>query len=470
MLRIYNSLTNQKEEFKPIQENKIGIYVCGMTVYDYCHLGHARVMVVFDSVIRYLRYRGFEVTYVRNITDIDDKIITRANEIGESVRDLTDRFIDYMNEDLEALGIQRPNVEPRATEYVPEILGMIARLVERGHAYLAENGDVYYRTKTFDNYGALSGRKLDELKVGARIEPDEAKEDPLDFVLWKHSKAGEPAWDSPWGKGRPGWHIECSAMSTSLLGNHFDIHAGGMDLLFPHHENEIAQAEGATGEKFVNTWMHNGYLQIDSEKMSKSLKNFFTIREILAQDSDSKRMGEVLRYLFLSSHYRSPLNYSEDSLENAKAALRRIYLALDKAREVIGDQGKADIDAELQARFNACMDDDFNTAEALAVVFDGVRELNRAIERNDNDGIVIGQRTILELTDALGLGSLEPQRYLVSKMTDEFQSEVKTLIEDRLAARRERDWSKADSIRNLLTDMGVELEDKPDGSTVWRKE
>ena len=468
-MRIYNSLTNQKEEFKPIQENKIGIYVCGMTVYDYCHLGHARVMVVFDSVIRYLRYRGYEVTYVRNITDIDDKIITRANEIGESVRDLTDRFIDYMNEDLEALGIQRPNVEPRATEYVPEILDMIAQLVKRGHAYLAENGDVYYRTKTFDNYGALSGRKLDELKVGARIEPDEAKEDPLDFVLWKHSKAGEPAWDSPWGKGRPGWHIECSAMSTSLLGNHFDIHAGGMDLLFPHHENEIAQAEGATGEKFVNTWMHNGYLQIDSEKMSKSLKNFFTIREVLAQDSDAKRMGEVLRYLFLSSHYRSPLNYSEDSLENAKAALRRIYLALDKAEQMIGEQADSDTDAELQARFNACMDDDFNTAEALAVVFDGIRELNRAIEKKDNDGVVTGQRTVLGLTGALGLGTLDPKRYLVSEMTDEFQSEVKTLIEDRHAARLERDWSKADSIRNLLTEMGVELEDRPDGSTIWRK-
>ena len=468
-MRIYNSLTNQKEEFKPIQENKIGIYVCGMTVYDYCHLGHARVMVVFDSVIRYLRYRGYEVTYVRNITDIDDKIITRANELGESVRDLTDRFIDYMNEDLEALGIQRPNVEPRATEYVPEILDMIAQLVKRGHAYLAENGDVYYRTKTFDNYGALSGRKLDELKIGARIEPDEAKEDPLDFVLWKHSKAGEPAWDSPWGKGRPGWHIECSAMSTSLLGNHFDIHAGGMDLLFPHHENEIAQAEGATGEKFVNTWMHNGYLQIDSEKMSKSLKNFFTIREVLAQDSDAKRMGEVLRYLFLSSHYRSPLNYSEDSLENAKAALRRIYLALDKAKQMVGEQTESDTDAELQARFNACMDDDFNTAEALAVVFDGVRELNRALEKNDNDGVATGQRTVLGLTGALGLGTLEPKRYLVSEMTDEFQSEVKTLIEDRHAARLERDWSKADSIRNLLTEMGVELEDRPDGSTIWRK-
>ena len=468
-MRIYNSLTNHKEEFKPIQENKIGIYVCGMTVYDYCHLGHARVMVVFDSVIRYLRYRGYEVTYVRNITDIDDKIITRANEIGESVRDLTDRFIDYMNEDLEVLGVQRPNVEPRATEYVPEILDMIAQLVKRGHAYLAENGDVYYRTKTFDNYGALSGRKLDELKVGARIEPDEAKEDPLDFVLWKHSKAGEPAWDSPWGKGRPGWHIECSAMSTSLLGNHFDIHAGGMDLLFPHHENEIAQAEGATGEKFVNTWMHNGYLQIDSEKMSKSLKNFFTIREVLAQDSDAKRMGEVLRYLFLSSHYRSPLNYSEDSLENAKAALRRIYLALDKAKQMVGEQGESDIDAELRTRFNACMDDDFNTAEALAVVFDGVRELNRALERNDNDGVATGQRTVLGLTGALGLGTLDPKRYLVSEMTDEFQSEVKTLIEDRHAARLERDWRKADSIRNLLTEMGVELEDRPDGSTIWRK-
>lgn len=468
-MRIYNSLTNQKEEFKPIQENKIGIYVCGMTVYDYCHLGHARVMVVFDSVIRYLRYRGYEVTYVRNITDIDDKIITRANELGESVRDLTDRFIDYMNEDLEALGIQRPNVEPRATEYVPEILNMIAQLVKRGHAYLAENGDVYYRTKTFDNYGALSGRKLNELKVGARIEPDEAKEDPLDFVLWKHSKAGEPAWDSPWGKGRPGWHIECSAMSTSLLGNHFDIHAGGMDLLFPHHENEIAQAEGATGEKFVNTWMHNGYLQIDSEKMSKSLKNFFTIREILAQDSDAKRMGEVLRYLFLSSHYRSPLNYSEDSLENAKAALRRIYLALEKAKRMVGEEAGSDTDAELQARFNACMDDDFNTAEALAVVFDGVRELNRAIEKKDNDGVATGQRTVLGLTGALGLGTLEPKRYLVSEMTDEFQSEVKTLIEERHAARLERDWSKADSIRNLLTEMGVELEDRPDGSTIWRK-
>lgn len=469
MLRIYNSLTNQKEEFKPIRENKIGIYVCGMTVYDYCHLGHARVMVVFDSVIRYLRYRGYEVTYVRNITDIDDKIITRANEIGESVQDLTDRFIDYMNEDLEALGIQRPSVEPRATEYVPEILDMIAQLVKRGHAYLAENGDVYYRTKSFDNYGALSGRKLDELKIGARIEPDEAKEDPLDFVLWKHSKAGEPAWDSPWGKGRPGWHIECSAMSTSLLGNHFDIHAGGMDLLFPHHENEIAQAEGATGEKFVNTWMHNGYLQIDSEKMSKSLKNFFTIREVLAQDSDAKRMGEVLRYLFLSSHYRSPLNYSEDSLENAKAALRRIYLALEKSKQMVGEEAGSDTDAELQARFNACMDDDFNTAEALAVVFDGVRELNRALEKNDNDGVATGQRTVLGLTGALGLGTLDPKRYLVSEMTDEFQSEVKTLIEDRQAARLERDWSKADSIRNLLTEMGVELEDRPDGSTIWRK-
>ena len=379
MLSIYNSLTNRKEEFVPIEKNRIRIYVCGMTVYDFCHLGHARVMVVFDTIIRYLRYRGFDVTYVRNITDIDDKIIQRANELGESVQSLTNRYIDYMNEDLEALSILKPNFEPRATEFIPQIIEMISDLIKEGYAYPAANGDVYYRTRRFKNYGELSGERLDDLRAGSRIAPDEAKDDVVDFVLWKSSKPNEPKWESPWGDGRPGWHIECSVMSTSLLGNHFDIHGGGMDLLFPHHENEIAQSEAATGEKFVNLWMHNGYLQINAEKMSKSLKNFLTIREVLGTDSDRERIGEVLRFVFLTSQYRSPLNYSDESLENARMGLRRIYLSLHKA-EQLSDEHSVESDDQFVGRFQVAMDDDFNTSDALAVIFDCVRELNRAVE------------------------------------------------------------------------------------------
>ena len=468
MLKIYNSLTNQKEEFKPIHAGKIGIYVCGMTVYDYCHLGHARVMVVFDSVIRYLRYSGYDVTYVRNITDIDDKIIARANEAQETVRGLTDRFIGYMNEDLDSLGVEPPNFEPRATEYVPQIIDMISNLVTRGHAYLAKNGDVYYRTRSFSNYGKLSGRKLDELMVGARIEPGEAKDDPLDFVLWKHSKENEPAWDSPWGKGRPGWHIECSAMSTNLLGNHFDIHAGGMDLLFPHHENEIAQAEGATDEKFVNTWMHNGYLQIDSQKMSKSLKNFLTIREVLDMDSDRQRMGEILRYIFLSSHYRNPMNYRDDSISNARNALRRIYLALENANSIGKDAGNMPINPELKERFHLKMEDDFNTAEALAVVFDGVREMNRAVEAGDAFEVQQLSKTIRELSGSLGLVQLQPSRFLMSDITSQERITIEELIEQRRLARVMKHWSEADRIRDQLNELGVELDDRLDGTTHWR--
>ena len=445
------------------------MYVCGMTVYDYCHLGHARVMVAFDAVIRYLRYRGFDVTYVRNITDIDDKIIDRANEIGESIQTLTDRFIGYMNEDLDALSIVKPDHEPRATEYISEIIDMISSLVERGYAYPAENGDVYYRTRKFKDYGQLSGKKIDELQAGARIEPGEAKEDPLDFVLWKNSKPDEPKWDSPWGEGRPGWHIECSAMSTSLLGSHFDIHGGGMDLLFPHHENEIAQSEGVCGNKFVNMWMHNGYLQINAEKMSKSLKNFLTIREILDTDTDRERIGEILRFVFLSSHYRSPLNYGDESLENARLALRRVYLALHKANEKL-DGSSHDPNVEICEKFHAAMDDDFNTPDGLAVIFDCVRELNRAIKSDNCEQIGILKSTLLQLAGSLGFAQMDANRFLgVGHTTDENDNGIAQLVARREQARRERDWSTADQLREELTGLGVEIEDRPDGTTVWRR-
>ena len=467
MLRIYNSLTRQKEDLVPIEHNRIRLYVCGMTVYDYCHLGHARVMVAFDTAVRYLRYRGFDVTYVRNITDIDDKIIARANATGETIRSLTDRFIGFMNEDLEALSILKPDHEPRATEFIPQIIEMVSGLIERGYAYAAENGDVYYRTREFANYGQLSGKRIDELRAGARVEPGEAKDDPLDFVLWKNSKSGDPAWDSPWGSGRPGWHIECSAMSTGLLGSHFDIHGGGMDLLFPHHENEIAQSESVTGGKFVNTWMHNGYLQIASEKMSKSLKNFLTIREILALDSDRQRIGEVLRFVFLSSHYRSPLNYSDSSLANARQALRRIYMALEKADKVHCCYSR-ELYTEFVEKFHNAMDDDFNTVDALAVIFDCIRELNRSHDSNSLEQLSRLRNTVYELAGSLGLLSLSPFRFLVGDEASEQAIEIQELIGQREQARKERQWSDADRIRDQLTAMGVELEDNSNGSTTWR--
>ena len=468
MLSIYNSLTNRKEEFVPIEKNRIRIYVCGMTVYDFCHLGHARVMVVFDTIIRYLRYRGFDVTYVRNITDIDDKIIQRANELGESVQSLTNRYIDFMNEDLEALSILKPSFEPRATEFIPQIIEMISDLIKEGYAYPAANGDVYYRTRRFKNYGELSGERLDDLRAGSRIAPDEAKDDVVDFVLWKSSKPNEPKWESPWGDGRPGWHIECSVMSTSLLGNHFDIHGGGMDLLFPHHENEIAQSEAATGEKFVNLWMHNGYLQIDAEKMSKSLKNFLTIREVLETDSDRERIGEVLRFVFLTSQYRSPLNYSDESLENARMGLRRIYLSLHKA-EQLSDEHSVETDDQFVGKFQAAMDDDFNTSEALAVIFDCVRELNRAVEAKNVKDAAVYRKTLLEIAGSLGLLSLTPARFLGVEASGSDDGTIQNLIDQRVQARSEREWKRADTIREELASMGVEIEDRPDGTTTWRK-
>ena len=468
MLSIYNSLTNRKEEFVPIEKNRIRIYVCGMTVYDFCHLGHARVMVVFDTIIRYLRYRGFDVTYVRNITDIDDKIIQRANELGESVQSLTNRYIDFMNEDLEALSILKPSFEPRATEFIPQIIEMISDLIKEGYAYPAANGDVYYRTRRFKNYGELSGERLDDLRAGSRIAPDEAKDDVVDFVLWKSSKPNEPKWESPWGDGRPGWHIECSVMSTSLLGNHFDIHGGGMDLLFPHHENEIAQSEAATGEKFVNLWMHNGYLQIDAEKMSKSLKNFLTIREVLGTDSDRERIGEVLRFVFLTSQYRSPLNYSDESLEKARKGLRRIYLSLHKA-EQLSDEHSVETDDQFVGKFQAAMDDDFNTSEALAVIFDCVRELNRAVEAKNVRNAAVYRKTLLEIAGSLGLLSLTPARFLGVEASGSDDGTIQNLIDQRVQARSERQWQRADTIREELASMGVEIEDRPDGTTTWRK-
>ncbi len=468
MLSIYNSLTNCKEEFVPIEKSRIRIYVCGMTVYDFCHLGHARVMVAFDTIIRYLRYRGFDVIYVRNITDIDDKIIQRANELGESVQTLTDRYIDYMNEDLEALSILKPNFEPRATDFIPQIIEMISDLIKEGYAYPAANGDVYYRTRRFKNYGELSGERLDDLRAGSRIAPDEAKDDVVDFVLWKSSKPNEPKWESPWGDGRPGWHIECSAMSTSLLGNHFDIHGGGMDLLFPHHENEIAQSEAATGEKFVNLWMHNGYLQIKAEKMSKSLKNFLTIREVLGTDSDRERIGEVLRLVFLTSQYRSPLNYSDESLENARMGLRRIYMSLHKA-EQLSDENSVEADDQFIGKFQAAMDDDFNTSDALAVIFDCVRELNRAVEAKNARNAAVYRKTLLETAGSLGLLSLTPTRFLGVESLGSDDGTIQNLIDQRVQARSKREWKSADRIREELASMGVEIEDRPDGSTTWRK-
>ena len=359
-MKIYNTLTRKKEEFQPRVTGKVGMYVCGMTVYDYCHIGHARVMVVFDTVARYFRHKGYELTYVRNITDIDDKIINRANENGEEFTALTQRFIDAMHEDERALNVLPPDIEPKATQSIPDIIAMIETLIDKGLAYVGGNGDVFYSVSKFKTYGKLSGKNLADLQAGERVDVDLAKQDPFDFVLWKMAKADEPSWDSPWGQGRPGWHIECSAMSTCCLGNHFDIHGGGMDLQFPHHENEIAQSEGATGEKFVNVWMHNGFVRVDNEKMSKSLGNFFTVREVLKQ-YQPKSSG----FLFLLSHYRSPLNYSDEQLNDAKAGLTRLYTALRDV-EVID----APLEDEYKNRFEQAMDDDFNTAIALSVLFD----------------------------------------------------------------------------------------------------
>lgn len=459
MLKVYNDLTNQKEEFKSIVPGKVSMYVCGMTVYDLCHLGHARVMVVFDTISRYLRHIGYDVNYVRNITDIDDKIIARANENGEAFGDLTERFIKAMHEDSEALGILPPDEEPRATTHLKEIIDMVQTLIDKGHAYAVDNGDVYYSVSSFPEYGKLSGKSTEDLQSGARVEVDDIKRDPLDFALWKSAKPDEPAWESPWGNGRPGWHIECSAMSTCCLGDTFDIHGGGADLTFPHHENEIAQAEGATGHKFVNYWLHNGFVRINDEKMSKSLNNFFTVREIL-----NDYQAEEVRYFIMTSHYRSPLNYGDEHLDNARGALQRFYTALRDLPD-----SELEVSDEYENRFKEAMNDDFNTSVALAVLFDLAREINRQRKENMDMAGALGKE-LKRLAGVLGLLQDDPESYLKGGASDDGLSneDIDALVQQRIDAKANKDWGEADRIRDLLTAQGIVLEDGA-GTTSWRR-
>ena len=466
-MKIYNTLKREKQEFVPITPGNVGMYVCGMTVYDYCHIGHARVMVVFDMVQRWLRASRLDVTYVRNITDIDDKIIKRAVENGETISQLTNRFIGFMDEDAAALGVQKPDHEPRATQYVPQMLSMIGRLEKNGLAYKAADGDVNYAVRGFDGYGKLSGKSLDELRAGERVDVNSTKRDPLDFVLWKSAKAGEPAdtrWDSPWGAGRPGWHIECSAMASDLLGNTFDIHGGGADLQFPHHENEIAQSEGANQCGFVNTFMHNGFVRVDEEKMSKSLGNFFTIREVL-----KKYDAEVVRFFILRAHYRSPLNYSDVHLDDAKAALTRVYTALKPlAGAGVRVQAPETLDwsgSPHAARFREAMDDDFNTPIAISVLFDLAGEVNRT-----GDAALAAQ--LKALAGVMGLLDRDPQTFLhaESASAEGMQpAEIEAKIAARKAAKAAKDFKLADAIRAELIAAGIVLEDNPGGATGWRR-
>ncbi|MGB5103959.1 MAG: cysteine--tRNA ligase, partial [Steroidobacteraceae bacterium] len=467
MLQIHNSLTGRKEEFRPITPGEVRMYVCGVTVYDYCHLGHARMLIVFDFVRRHLKASGYRVTFVRNITDIDDKIIQRANENGEPIGALTERFIRAYQEDCDALNVERADYEPRATEHLPQIIAMVQRLVEKGYAYAAANGDVYYSVAKFEPYGQLSGKRLADLRAGARIEVDESKRDPLDFVLWKAAKPGEPAWESPWGLGRPGWHIECSAMSVEILGEHFDIHGGGMDLKFPHHENEIAQTCAACGSKFVNLWMHNGFVRVDDEKMSKSLGNFFTVREVLGWVRDP----EVVRYFMLASHYRGPINYTPESLEQADASLERLYVALRGVEPASPAPATA-----VTERFVAAMDDDFNTPIAVAELQSLARELNtaKAAGRNaDAAGMAAELRT---LGARLGILGLDAEAFLRKRPKKAAaatpgggaaaetghatsggalgDADIERLIEARVAARKAKNFKESDRIRDLLAADG----------------
>jgi len=463
MLHIYNSLTRRKQAFVPIEPGKVRMYVCGMTVYDYCHIGHARVMLVFDFIRRWLRASGLRVSYVRNITDIDDRIIKRAHENGESIEALTARFIRFMDEDAAALGVEKPDVEPRATQHVPGMVHMIELLLRNGLAYQADNGDVYYSVRGFPAYGKLSGKALEDLRAGERVEVDAAKRDPLDFVLWKAAKPGEPTWESPWGPGRPGWHIECSAMSEQFLGEHFDIHGGGQDLIFPHHENEIAQSEGAHGHTFVNYWLHNGFVRVDDEKMSKSLGNFFTVREVLA-----KYHPEVLRFFIVRAHYRSPLNYSDQHLDDARAGLTRLYTTLRDTAPESSESDRAaalpavDWDNPYAARFRQAMDDDFNTADACAALFDLASEVNRT--RSPRDAGLLRA-----LGDILGLLGSEPTAFLQGGAASELSAaQIEALIAQRVAARKAKNFAEADRIRQELEAKGVLLEDGP-GGTAWRR-
>lgn len=471
MLKIYNTLSRDKQTFTPIEPNKVRMYVCGMTVYDFCHLGHARVMVVFDMVTRWFRATDYEVTYVRNITDIDDKIIKRANENSETIGDLTQRFITAMDEDSAKLGIIRPSIEPRATAHIDGMINMIAALIEKGHAYPAANGDVFYSVRSFNDYGKLSGKSLEDLRAGERVEVDTFKKDPMDFVLWKSVKPNEPNWDSPWGKGRPGWHIECSVMSAEHLGAHFDIHGGGQDLQFPHHENEIAQSEATHSCQMASYWMHNGFVRVDDEKMSKSLGNFFTIREVL-----KKYDAEVVRFFILRAHYRSPLNYSDQHLDDAKLALTRLYTAL-RGYDVA--ESAVDWAHPQAARFKVAMDDDFNTSEAMAVLFDLANEVNKSKSLETAS-------LLKNLGKVLGLLERNPNEFLQGKVLDASAEEfvdaadsndasivfsalsIEARILSRIEAKKSKNFAEADRIRQELADAGIILEDTPQGTT-WRR-
>ncbi len=461
MPTIYNSLTRRKEELAPIEPGKVRLYVCGITVYDYCHIGHARMILVFDMVVRYLRFRGYEVTYVRNITDIDDKIIGRARENGETLEQLTGRFIRAMNEDFAALGVAAPDAEPRATAHIEQVVEMIQRLADNGYAYPADNGDVFYDVSAFAGYGRLSGRNTDELRAGVRVDVQEAKDDPLDFALWKAAKPGEPGWDSPWGRGRPGWHIECSAMSTHCLGADFDIHGGGQDLLFPHHENELAQSCGAGSKKFVNVWMHNGFVRVDDAKMSKSQGNFFTIREVIEQYPP-----EVIRFFIFSSHYRSPLNYSDQHLEEARAGLTRLYTAM---RDL--DSGCGAVLPDYRQRFEQAMDDDFNTRAAVTLLHEIAGEINRQEDKTAPRAADLG-KTLKELGGVLGLLQLSAADFLhgAGAATAVSAEEIEALIAAREQARQKKDYAAADRIRADLAEKGIVLEDGANGAAAsWRR-
>ncbi|MDG6894779.1 cysteine--tRNA ligase [Volucribacter amazonae] len=458
MLKIFNTLTREKEIFKPIHHNKVGMYVCGVTVYDLCHFGHGRTFVSFDVIARYLRYLGYDLTYVRNITDVDDKIIKRALENNESSEQLVERMIHEMHQDFDALNIQRPDIEPRATHNIAEIIAMVEKLIAKGHAYVAEDGDVMFNVPSFSQYGALSRQNLQQLQAGARVEIKSVKRNPMDFVLWKMSKPNEPSWDSPWGKGRPGWHIECSAMNQKTLGKHFDIHGGGSDLMFPHHENEIAQSCCANGHDYVNYWLHTGMLTIDKEKMSKSLGNFFTIRTMLEQYD-----AESLRYFFLTAHYRSLLNYDLEALSNARQALERLYTALRGTNPHTKPAGGE----QYITAFKTAMNDDFNTPSALAVLFDMARELNKLKNEDQQkaDQLAAGLR---ELASVLGLLYQDPEQFLQAGANQDDIVLIEQLIEQRNTARANKDWAIADQARDKLTEMGIILEDSANGTT-WRR-
>ncbi len=461
MLKIFNTMSRQKEEFKPIHAGEVGMYVCGITVYDLCHIGHGRTFVAFDVVARYLRFLGFKLKYVRNITDIDDKIIKRAHENGEDFVALVDRMVDEMHADFDALNILRPDSEPRATRHIPEIIEIVEQLIERNHAYVASNGDVMFSVATDPTYGQLSRQDLDQLQAGARVEVEaNVKRNPMDFVLWKMSKPGEPSWSSPWGEGRPGWHIECSAMNCKQLGNHFDIHGGGSDLMFPHHENEIAQSTCAHDGEYVNTWMHSGMVMVDREKMSKSLGNFFTVRDVLKYYD-----AETIRYFLMSGHYRSQLNYSEENLKQARTSLERLYTALrgtDSAVQPAGGEA-------FEARFREAMDDDFNTPEAYSVLFDMAREVNRL--KTEDPAAANGLAAALrQLSGVLGLLEQEPEAFLQSgaQADDGEVAEIEALIKQRNDARKAKEWALADQARDRLNEMGIVLEDGAAGTT-WRR-